>query len=635
MPKKKYALLVGIDSYLNGSRTSSDGQQLLLRPLRGCVKDVKDMKNFLENYSFDEITSLTSPNLNPEEPTELSPTFSNIRTSFDSIRSQVERGDTFFFHYSGHGAQLPRVRESPADRLKDPSLLTMDFCDGQPALRGWQLNQWLQDLHTKGVHIVVSLDSCYSGGAWRDDNTTYRTPQDWPNDIGNLPADEAAAAAADPEHPDSPYRDARVEPCWSINPENFTLLTACDVLERAAETTVDGESMGAFTNALLTYVRGGASTTTYRMIRNHLSGKLGCQTPKIYGHDRQIFLRTSEPLSVTRLSIQIRDGQILVPVGKAHGVHQGSEFMLSQKNMIVSIQKANDFDSIAEGPSGLADQQHHMAIPSRWNFGEKPFQVLVDPAFGPAFRTFLRESLNNRISGVVDVIPNSEDHQGTDLLRLEKEGDEVKILGPRSLIGYDVPVRPLRIRGNDAATLAEESAAPLAHLGRFRSVLNDPREMLSSLQQPFEVKWTPENVTVPTASYPTNQKFLFEFTSKSSDELYVALILFSPEFKIRQVYPSDDSSRPVRPGSDFDVTVTMCLPKAPGSVEDTLHYSGRRDILRTIVTRGKQVSWASLELPPIWEAKEIKVAQDKGFDRDGEATENVRLWINDKEIITG
>ncbi|KAH7131766.1 hypothetical protein B0J13DRAFT_529741 [Dactylonectria estremocensis] len=142
--------------------------------------------------------------------------------------------------------RLQPTSRSPPGRSTDPSLMTMDFCCRKPAVRGWQLNEWLKRLNENKIRTIVILDSCHSGGAWRTDGR-FQTPEGWTN-IPNLPADEDAILETAVE---SGSRDGELEMSWSINPDGFTLMAACESHEKAAEKTVNGRSYGAFTHGLL------------------------------------------------------------------------------------------------------------------------------------------------------------------------------------------------------------------------------------------------------------------------------------------------------------------------------------------------------------------------------------------------
>lgn len=172
--RKKFALLVGVDAYLSKTpKKDIDGERLILPHLRGCVNDVHGLERVLSRtirlnrlvkptYTF----NAAQPSIPLESPAHW-PTFENIKRQFDTAHRELGDGDFFFFHFSGHGACLTPTRKPFVD--PGPSLLTVDFNSGKPAVRGWQLNRWLEKLDEKGVRVVVSLDSCHSGGAWRDD----------------------------------------------------------------------------------------------------------------------------------------------------------------------------------------------------------------------------------------------------------------------------------------------------------------------------------------------------------------------------------------------------------------------------------------------------------------------------------
>jgi hypothetical protein len=299
MPNR-YALLVGIDLYINdGSRKSLNGQELVIGNLHGCVNDVESIREILQDkYEFNSVSALTSSlsdtdnidTTGPVKSPKRLPTFSNIKREFGAVTNCATSGDFFLFYYSGHGAQLQRVSESPEGCLKDPSLLTFDFGYGFPAVRGWQLNLWLEQLNVKGVRVAVVLDSCHTDGSLREKDVLYRTPIVW-TELPNLPIDEYVASE---EGIEPTSCDMERETSWSINSENLTLIVACKDNEMAAEITIDGEPVGVFTYKLLGYLRENDTPVTYRMIQEYLSGGLKGQSPTIYGRDMLYFLEHSK-----------------------------------------------------------------------------------------------------------------------------------------------------------------------------------------------------------------------------------------------------------------------------------------------------------------------------------------------------
>lgn len=661
---KRYALMVGIDLYLNdGSRSLSNHRQLSLHSLRGCVNDVDAINKFLQNeYQFEDVSILTSSfpihhnggcvDMRPIEPPGCLPTFANIKAKFDAIYEHAVAGDFFFFHYSGHGARLERQKNSPMrNTLFDPSLVTIDFCCGQPAVRGWQLNQWLRRLNEKGIQVVATLDSCYSGGSWRStgDYTSFRTPIDW-SLVPNLPVDDQAAASFD-ETTERASRDAKLETSWSINPENFTVMTACGIKDRAAERVVDGRIHGAFAWELLDYLRngGGRGTTrggnnmTYRTILDQLNMRLKDQnqSPEVYGRDRLLFFRSSEPFSAAVLTVQLQDNTVVIPAGRAHGVNVGSEFVLFSEmlNHTLSVDKVDEFWSsalISDRLLQLLEQHHYTVILSRWNLGEETLQVYVDPALGSDFRNYLQRQLQDWISSPVEILEPIEDRN--DVLRLDRLGDDdIKIRGPAWPAGSDDLVWPLKLRNDNTNTFGVEAAVGLAHLARFRQIL-----LLESQGSrdppPFNVSIKPVNGELTSTRYPLNQKFRYTFENNSNEELHVTIMVFSPEFSVEQLYPPRDSPQSIGHGQKKSFNFSMALPSGPECIQEVVCRTHRRDIVRTLVTRGKRVSWKSLELPNIWDAGQTELSRKPSFTRGetlGPEPAVVDWWIYDEQIITG
>ncbi|EJT69648.1 hypothetical protein GGTG_12532 [Gaeumannomyces tritici R3-111a-1] len=481
---KRFALLVGIDQYSSdGSRKGENGKSLSLGNLRGCVNDVRAIADFLRNeLQLQDPRILLSPTLSsssaPTKPTDLRPTFDNIKKEFDSVAEQAGPGDLFFFHFSGHGARLQPTSKSPPGRSTDPSLMTMDFCCGKPAVRGWQLNEWLKRLNEKKIRTIVTLDSCHSGGAFRTGGS-FRTPEGWTT-IPNLPADEEAIAEMAIE---SGSRDGELETSWSINPDGFTLMAACESHELAAEKSVNGVSHGAFTNALLACLkqsRPSESIVTYRTLRDQIVTRVSGQTPRVFGRDRLVFFGDKEPFSATPIVVRLKGERIYLPIGKAHGVRERSEFTTfpPTSHATFSVDDIDDFECSAPVPSAVlreqtVQQHHYQIVPCRWSLGNEVLQVLAHPSLGSEFQQALHAALQDTIVGDIE-ITESNDSYGADsaVFGVAKRGDGgIDLAGPPSLTGYEGPLRGLDLTGN-VAQLALKSAVALAHLVRFGQILS-------------------------------------------------------------------------------------------------------------------------------------------------------------------
>ena len=85
---KRFALLVGIDLYLNdGSRKKENGEPLSLGNLRGCVNDIRAIAKFLrKEFQLEQPRILTSPLTASSFTSPTEPTPSDRRPTFDNIR---------------------------------------------------------------------------------------------------------------------------------------------------------------------------------------------------------------------------------------------------------------------------------------------------------------------------------------------------------------------------------------------------------------------------------------------------------------------------------------------------------------------------------------------------------------------
>lgn len=661
---KRYALLVGVDCYLvnNGARRFTDGGEVFLPNLRGCINDVRTIETLLQeqyDMSRDDITVLSSSLPDPlidgnhenMEPVELGepdrlPTFHKIRREFRSMRDKAVSGDFFFFHFSGHGARLPRVHNSPLSRENDPSLLTVDFCRGKRAVRGWELNIWLKALNEKGVRVVVSLDSCYSGGAWRagDSVIGYRTPEDWgSHSVVNLATDED-------EGDDQPeFRAGELPTSWSLNPENFTLMTACGADQKAAELIRNNKVGGHFTHALLDYLKKSNYRVTYRMALEHLHQMLDPQRPQIHGRDRFLFFGNSEPFSVTPLKALAQGDRVFIPAGRAHGVSEGSEFVpftsVPHFTGAITIDSVEEFTSSARLPfetRRLLHQHNDTIVVSRWCLTPGSIlRVVLDKAFEPTegFQESLLNALVSHVASAVEVTRIGEfvgevAPQDTVFTLQGGRQQGIRIRGPEELIGYNDSVRPLVIPcADEVEELAAAVASPLLHLARFGRTLNlNPADSLS-----FKVSLLPAPQGTPEMpSYSQDQRFTYVFENTDFQDLFLAILNLTPEFGIKQLWPPTDSQRRVKPRQLVKLSPRFQMPQAPAKIQNLLHQTSRREIIRTVVTTREGVSWKMLELPSIWDANRVTTTQSSDF-REGiiEAWEADEWSVFDSQIMLG
>ena len=142
----KYALLVGIN--YKGTNAA----------LRGCINDVRSMKEYLLNsrgYSEENITVLT-------EEDKISPTCINIKQEINNLilKSQTQEVDELWLHYAGHGSNT-RDRDGDEDDGRDETIVPLDFMRSG-MITDDQLHDYLEKL-SDTCKMYCIFDCCHSG----------------------------------------------------------------------------------------------------------------------------------------------------------------------------------------------------------------------------------------------------------------------------------------------------------------------------------------------------------------------------------------------------------------------------------------------------------------------------------------
>ena len=159
-----HALCIGINAYTGAG----------VRPLRGCVNDVRIMREALEGLGA-RVATLT----------DAAVTRDAVLARWREVVSGAASGDTFIFHFAGHGARDPRSGDrDPADTTGDFLLFQGYEPTRAPGeiLLDRELHALLLEQHRRGVQPIVLLDCCHAGSLTRSADQrasrgeTYRTP---------------------------------------------------------------------------------------------------------------------------------------------------------------------------------------------------------------------------------------------------------------------------------------------------------------------------------------------------------------------------------------------------------------------------------------------------------------------------
>ncbi|PVH92912.1 hypothetical protein DM02DRAFT_677192 [Periconia macrospinosa] len=326
------------------------------KPLQGCVRDVETMKHCLENYldtglKPPQIVTLTAtcpdnPNATfPTEKPDSWPTYENVISNLEDITARAKPGDFVHIHYSGHGTRLQPDPESSKndENTESLALVLFDPVEGSRYLFGSDLVNKLNNMVQKGLLLTIVLDCCFSGSVVRHGNLPDASIRTVPYDP-NVDAAYPREPVSPPNHTMKPaLRDTHVLPEWLINPEGYTILSACGPHQVAEELTIEsGKAAGKKNGALsfflaFTLISLWKSRTqiTHQSLYQHLCVQFHVnwprQTPMRYGNGHLSFFGKPRPGLDASFFPVFRKGehdQLQLGAGLAHGVCEGDEFAI-------------------------------------------------------------------------------------------------------------------------------------------------------------------------------------------------------------------------------------------------------------------------------------------------------------------
>lgn len=217
-------LLVGINQYPGA-------------PLRGCVNDVLNIKSYLTSeckINEGDIHTLT----------DRSATTQNIWKELEWLIN-VPTGGRCFFHYSGHGAQVPTQSGSEPDGLAE-IICPVDF-DWSPA-RMITDKQFVAIFARipQGIHFNWASDSCHSGDLDRSISENNPTVSKIPRRL--LPPPGIC-------HQLDELKKKGVARAMVAGHVDVGFISGCRSDQTSADTTINGQPCGAFTHHFLKALR--------------------------------------------------------------------------------------------------------------------------------------------------------------------------------------------------------------------------------------------------------------------------------------------------------------------------------------------------------------------------------------------
>lgn len=360
-PRRWFAL-IGIDVYMPGTdRHDKNGIPISFPSLKGCVRDVLNVKGFIETQfaaDYPRITTLTSAG---NENAADKPTYGNIVGLLRKITLEARAGDLVHIHYSGHGAQVLETYRGETKLYK--AIVPLDIACGGQYLLCAELAQLFDTMVNKLLVVTVVLDCCHSGGAARnssDDLLEFRG-------IGQI--DVTAIAQIDASEVDAPRGTApQFLHDWSTVAEShepnaergcrvkrrkargYELLAACHPEEKAFERYYESGWQGVLTYNLLNSLKTGVSVTHGMLYRRLVALVNGCsnnQTPVFKGDCQRYFFSSKriDDASVSQITVKRLHKELypVLDVGAMHGMLIGWELAIYPWN-------ASDFSDSSHCP---------------------------------------------------------------------------------------------------------------------------------------------------------------------------------------------------------------------------------------------------------------------------------------------
>jgi len=155
-PEFSKALFVGVN-YPGTSAT-----------LRGCINDVRTMRNLLERtlkFPINDTRILVDQDADSFTGNKVQvgkPTRAEIQQGIKWLVSGAKAGDTLFFHYSGHGTHIDELVKGSEASGYDEAICPCDY-NSSGVIRDDDLRKLLVNSLPPGVRVTAVFDCCHSG----------------------------------------------------------------------------------------------------------------------------------------------------------------------------------------------------------------------------------------------------------------------------------------------------------------------------------------------------------------------------------------------------------------------------------------------------------------------------------------
>lgn len=314
-----YALLVGIDEYLNVS------------PLQGCVNDITAIKEYLEGRVDTDGYQVHLRTLLNKDATR-----QRIIDGFRQHLCQAGSEDVAFFYYAGHGSQEEAPEEFwtiEPDRLNETLVCYDSRSPGGWDLADKEMAKLIAEVAQKNPHITIIMDCCHSSSGTRGDIEADTAERKAPIDRRKRPLESFILSNKDAEQLLTERSLATNPTGWTLPRAKHIFLAACRDRETAKEYNAGGQRRGAFSYFLLDTLKKANGSLTYRDLFKRTNAlvrsKVANQSPQleatVLDDLEQPFLGRAIAGRKPYLTVSYhKDHEWVVDGGTVHGIPQPS-----------------------------------------------------------------------------------------------------------------------------------------------------------------------------------------------------------------------------------------------------------------------------------------------------------------------
>lgn len=604
--KEKFALVIGIDDYINGEPWPGHGD------LGGCVNDANGIEEMLieRGFSKDKITKL----LNGQATRE------GILKAFDKLVDDVSKSQDAIvvISYAGHGDQITDDNGDEEDGL-DETIVPADAAmnkRGDTSIKDItddEIEERFAKLANSTRNITFIIDSCHSGTISRNVNAPPKGFRARRLPLGLREQSKSPAPLA------KRGRTADSDNGLLNRSRSYVAISGCRSDQESGETLTE-PAHGVMTASLLAALADAPKNATYRQIYEDLRGRAlrepgaqgvmnAPQEPQIEGDLDRVFLGEAGTRGERFFRVEkITGTTITIPAGRSGAISEGTQVAiysadapelkgtkgLLAKARIVSVSPT--FSDIIL-PKELDEETLRKArvVIVTPSFGTKTLPIAIDTAFNTnkdakTFASKLQASLRTdpvlKLNFVgKDPFKTAPDQDWQLCVATKKYKDFVKLLPlsdkPTTRSGGSIPsdesetpVSYVAYRSglpifNYFVPVSDPDAPTELVKVLERKVKQDNVSGLKNLRSDLKEKVTIELVKVRNVDgneveeplsdeekagavhFPIKSKYKIRMTNNGDIGVYVTALLIGTRGGIKVVYPPEGGAEKIPPGKQF------------------------------------------------------------------------------------